>query len=38
MDMHKNAAYHSERKVLKQSDGLGRLDAGVPLIARGAGD
>ena len=28
MDMHKNAAYHSERKVLKQSDGLGRLDGG----------
>ena len=28
MDMHKNGAYHSERKVLKQSDGLGRLDGG----------
>ena len=27
MDMHKSAAYHSERKVLKQSDGLGDLDA-----------
>ena len=26
MDMPKNAAYHSERKVLKQSDGLVRLD------------
>ena len=38
MDMHKNAAYYSERKVLKQSDGLGRLDAGVPLAARGARD
>ena len=38
MDMHKNGPYHSERKVLKQSDGLGRLDAGVPLAARGARD
>jgi len=28
MDMHKNGPYHSERKVLKQSDGLGRLDGG----------
>ena len=27
MDMHKNGAYHSERKILKQSDGLGDLDA-----------
>ena len=27
MDMHKNGPYHSERKVLKQSDGLGDLDA-----------
>jgi len=28
MDMHENGPYHSERKVLKQSDGLGRLDGG----------
>mgnify|MGYP004141314463 FL=1 len=28
MDMHKNGAYHSERKILQQSDGLGGLDAG----------
>ncbi len=28
MDMHKNGAYYSERKILQQSDGLGRLDAG----------
>jgi hypothetical protein len=28
MDMRKNGAYHSERKILKQSNGLGRLDDG----------
>ncbi len=27
MDMHENGAYHSERKALKQSNGLGDLDA-----------
>lgn len=38
MDMQKNGAYHSERKILKQSDGLGRLDAGIAHAARGARD
>jgi hypothetical protein len=28
MDMQKNGAYYSERKILKQSNGLGRLDDG----------
>ena len=36
MDMHKNGAYYSERKVLQQSDGLGRLDGGESNPRRGA--
>jgi len=38
MDMQKNGAYYSERKILKQSNGLGNLDAGVPHSARGTRD
>ena len=30
IDMHKNGAYHSEKYILKQSDGLGRLDDRQP--------
>nr|BAR23412.1 hypothetical protein [uncultured Mediterranean phage uvMED] len=37
IDMHKNGAYHSEKYILQQSNGLGGVDDRQPKPGGGAG-